>query len=427
MDASTPFDCQGRVAQVRNAAASLTISAYQQRDQAIAQLAQRLKTEQNAILEANTLDLETSRELAISGLLLNWLKLTPERIHNAAQILEHLSVLPTPTLTRLSTYQGMASSHQAWQVTPLGVLGFVYEAFPELALILGGMCLKTGNGLLLRGSSESANTNQVLATLLSETLEEANLPAAIQALPCDRSVPLKDLVADTQIDCIVPYGRPSFIQPLMRQATIPIFNPVMGNCYLFWSASSSNEWVRSIIMGSHQGLPDAVNAVEKVLVDVNVKRPLLNLLWSDLSEKGFELRGDPEMAAEFPDHLTPTTDEEWHQPYLRKVVAFKWVPQLSTAIHWINTHSSGHADCIATESYAESRQFTLAVHSATVHINACPRFSRQSSGPHGTVALGMCGRGGFRPGPMSLGSLLSTKQIIHGESATPQGLLDGSG
>ncbi|NCJ05083.1 gamma-glutamyl-phosphate reductase [Synechococcales cyanobacterium C] len=416
MDASATVDLLEVIARVRHGASGLGVSAYQQRDQAIAQLAQRVKSEQNAILEANTLDLETSRELAISGLLLTWLKLTPERIHNTIQILEHLAVLPTPTLTRLSTYQGMASSHQGWQVTPLGVIGLLYEAFPELALILGGMCLKTANGLLLRGGSEATHTNQILAELMADTLEQAQLPpTSIQALPCDRSVPLKDLVVQSQIDAIVPYGRPSFTQPLIRQATLPIFNPVMGNCYLFWSASSSNELVRTILVGSHQGLPDAVNAVEKVLVDINVKRPLLNLLWSDLTERGFELQGDAEMAAEFPDHLTLANPEDWQQPYLRKVVAFKWVAHLTEAIDWINTHSSGHADCIATESYRESRQFTLAISSATVHINACPRFSRQSSGPHSTVALGMCGRGGFRPGPIGLGSLLTTKQILHGE------------
>ena len=415
MDSSRNFDLPTTVHDARRAALVLAQASSQVRNQTLMLLVDKLNAAHNDLLEANTIDLETSRELAIPSIVLNWLKLTPERLHSVARLLEQLANLPDPLVSRRSSASSMTAQSYA-QAVPLGLIGCIYEALPELALILAGMCLKTGNCLLLKGGNEAGSSNQVIADLLQATLAKSDLPATcVQTLPTDRAVTLQDVVTqEAGIDLVIPYGRPNLVQQVVKLATMPVLRSAVGNCYLRWSESGSSELARSMIIDSHQGAPDAVNAIEKVLLSSNINTSRLTLMWNKLREQGFELKGDAELVAEFPD-LTLATKQEWDQPYLQKTVAFKRVDPFRAAIDWINTHSSGHADCLVTDSYHESQQFARAVNSATLYINASPRFSRQYSGPGGTAALGMGGRGGFNPGVISLDSFITSKQIVQGE------------
>ncbi|MFM6026066.1 MAG: gamma-glutamyl-phosphate reductase, partial [Dolichospermum sp.] len=197
-----------------------------------------------------------------------------------------------------------------------------------------------------------------------------------------------------------------------RQATCPVLKSAMGNCYLYWSVNSSLEMVRSMIIDSHESEPDPVNAIEKVLIHRQALPSSLLVLWSSLKEKGFELKGDAELVAAFP-QLQLVKDEEWGTPYLTKTVTFKLVDSLESAIAWINQYSSSHADSIVTESYQESRQFALGVNSASIYINTSPRFSRHSSRGE-TVFLGMSNQKGRRRGFISLETLTTVKHIIQG-------------
>ncbi|MEO0373060.1 MAG: gamma-glutamyl-phosphate reductase [Cyanobacteria bacterium P01_A01_bin.17] len=409
MDASSTADPATTLYQIRRAATTLGKADSQTRNQAIQRLAEALREHQNELLEANTLDLEMSRELAVPSIVLNWLKLTPERLSRVGAILDQLVHLPDPLVSRptvLPAAQGYA------RATPLGIVGFVYEAFPELPLLLAAMCWKTGNGLLLQGDMASRNSNQFVVELLQQILSQTRLPeACVQVSSSDLNQGMQNLAA---VDLVIPYGRPRFIQQIHQQAKVPTLCPTIGNCYLYWSESCNSEQARCLILDSHIGCPEAINAIEKVLIPPSLKTSRLTLLWGALKEQGFELRGDAEMVAEFPD-LTLATKEEWHQPYLRKTVAFRRVADLDHAVQWINIHSHGQADCLATESYAESRQFALNIQSATTYINASPRFSRQCGGPQGTVALGTCSRRSLYPGVISLQTLLATKQIIQGD------------
>jgi glutamate-5-semialdehyde dehydrogenase len=415
MDASSTFDPAARLHQIRRAATTLGKTDSQTRNQVIQRLAEELREHQNELLEANTLDLEMSRELAVPGVVLNWLKLTPERLSRVGSILDQLVHLPDPLMSHpmmLPTAQGYM------QATPLGIVGLVYEAFPELPLLLAAMCWKTGNGLLLQGDMAGRNSNQFVVELLQKILGEIGLPeACVQVSGTDYNQGMQTLAA---VDLVIPYGRPRFIQQMHQQARVPTLCPTMGNCYLYWSESCHSEQARTLILDSHVGCPEAVNAIEKVLIPPALKTSRLTLLWGALKEQGFEIRGDAEMVAEFPD-LILATKEEWHQPYLQKTVAFRRVADLDHAVQWINAHSHGQADCLATESYAESRRFALNIQSATTYINASPRFSRQWGGPQGTVALGTCSRRSLYPGVISLQTLLATKQIIQGNDGAGAG------
>lgn len=387
------------------------------RSQALQIMAEALNERQNDILEANTLDLETSREMAVPDLVLDWLKLTPERLQTAMQILRRLAELSDPIQQVLNIPSYQVDQCQTYcQLTPLGVIALIYEAFPEMGIIAAGLCIRTANSLILRGGAEASHTNQVIAETLKLAIEDAGLPIdCIQVLPPEHGDQIRELVVQDQyINLVIPYGRSSLVQQVIRQATAPVLKTAIGNCYLYWSPSGSIEIARWMILDSHQSIPDAVNAIEKVLIHQHHSPTSLMMLWSSLKEKGFILRGDSVLAAEYPEVFSAKAEEsEWNQAYLNRTIAFKAVDSLETAIAWINRHSSGHVDCLATESYQESRQFALGAGSAMTYINASPRFYRNPKGG-GPIALGVSNQKGHRRGLISVETLTTIKNIVQG-------------
>ncbi len=377
-------------------------------------MAQALQANRDAILEANTLDLEACREMAIPELMLDWLKLTPERLQNAIQSLARLAELPDPIRRVLYTPHQLSQSQAYSQLMPLGVVALVYEGFPELGIIAAGLCVKTGNALILRGGSEASYSNQAIVDVLRSALHTAGFPQGVlDLIPADLGSSIRELVTqDRYLNLVIPYGRPSLVQDVVQQATAPVLKAAIGNCYLYWAPSGELETTRWMITDSHYNDPDAVNAIEKVLIQRDHSRSALTRLWSSLREKGFAIRVDAELAREFPD-IPLATDSEWSQPYLTRTVAFKVVDNLETAIAWINQHSSGHADCLVTESYRESHQFSISVTSASIFLNTSPRFSHNPKQAD-AVFLGMSNQKGYRRGLIGMEALTTIKQIVQG-------------
>jgi glutamate-5-semialdehyde dehydrogenase len=377
-------------------------------------MARALECSFDDILEANTLDLEASREMAVPELILDWLKLTPNRLEATVNLLERLGELSDP-LRRVRTADYQQEDSQSYtQLMPLGVIGFIYEALPELGAIAAGFCLKTGNSLILKGSTEASHSNRAIAEILQTAILDAGLPnGCVELVTAEHSTSIRDLVTqEDYLSLVIPYGRSSLIQQVVRQATCPVLKSAMGNCYLYWSLNGSLEMVRWMILDSHESEPDPVNAIEKVLIHRQSLPSSLSALWNSLKDRGFQLRGDGELVQAFP-QLQLVQDEEWGTPYLNKTIAFKLVDTLDSAIAWINQYSSSHADAIATESYQESRQFALGVNSASTYINASPRFARNSSRGD-AVFLGMSNQRGHSRGFISLETLTTVKHIIQG-------------
>lgn len=385
------------------------------RSRGVQAMAQALSNSFDDILEANTLDLEASREMAVPEIIWEWLKLTPERLQSAIQILQRIGELSDPIRRVMNASYQLDHSQTYCQLMPLGVIALIYEAFPELGAIAAGFCLKTGNSLILRGGSEASQSNFVIAQALQTALDEAGLPeGCLELLPSEQGASIRDLVTqDRYLNLVIPYGRPTLVQQIMQQSTAPVLKSAMGNCYLYWSATGSLDMVRWVILDSHASEPDPVNAIEKILINRYQKPSALVVLWNSLKDKGFELRGDEELVAEFPQQLKLAADSEWNQPYLDKVIAFKVVDSMEEAIAWMNHYSSGHADCLVTESYQESRQFALGVDSSSVYINSSPRFSRNPKRGD-AVFLGMSNQKGYRRGMINLETLTTTKQIVQG-------------
>ncbi len=410
-------DCPEPIASAKrayHAALKLGSTKGVDRSRAVLAMAQALQRSFDDILEANTLDLEASREMAVPELILEWLKLTPKRLEATVDILQRLGELSDPLRrVRHADYQ-LEDSQTYSQLMPLGVIAFIYEAFPELAAIAAGLCVKTGNSLILKGSTEASHSNAAIGEALQTAIAEVGLPVGcIELITAEHGTSIRDLVIQDQyLNLVIPYGRSSLLQQVVRQSTAPVLKSAMGNCYLYWSPNGSLEMVRWMIIDSHQSEPDPVNAIEKVLIHRQALPSFLSVLWNSLKDQGFEIRGDAELVETF-SHLRLAKDEEWGNAYLTKIVAFRLVDNLEAAITWINQHSSGHADCIVTESYQESRQFALGVNSASSYINASPRFSRKLSRGD-SVFLGMSNQKGHRRGFISLESLTTTKHIVQG-------------
>lgn len=386
-----------------------------ERSRAVKAMAQGIQLAFDEILEANTLDLETSREMAVSEQILRWLKLTPERLEVAVEVLEQLAEAADPILQVTNASYQLNPSQTYCQRMPLGVVALIYEAFPELGAIAAGFTLKTGNSLILRGCGTSSHSSVVITKILHSALEDSGLPVnCVQLIDTDDTDGIARLVnKDQYINLVIPYGRPGLISKVSQLATIPVLRSAMGNCYLYWSPSGDLELTRNVIIDSHTSVPDPVNSIEKVLISSKHNPSLLGRLFNNLKEKGFILKGDIDLVVNFPDYLLATPETEWNKPYLEKVVAFKIVEDLSSAIAWINSHSSGHADCIVTESYRESRQFAMNSDSALIYINSSPRFSRNPKQGE-SVFLGVSNQKGQRRGLISLETFTTLKQVVQG-------------
>ncbi|MBD2210247.1 glutamate-5-semialdehyde dehydrogenase [Calothrix sp. FACHB-156] len=396
------------------ASLKLGIAKGVDRSRAVLAMARAIERAFDDILEANTLDLEASREMAVPELILDWLKLTPKRLETTVEILQRLGELSDP-LRRVRNAEYQQDDSQSYsQLMPLGVIGFIYEAFPDLGAIAAGLCIKTGNSIILKGSTEASHSNEAIANVLQNAITEVGLPAGcLELITTEHGASVRDLVVQDQyLNLVIPYGRSTLVQQVMRQATCPVLKSAMGNCYLYWSLNSSLEMVRWMIIDSHESDPDPVNAIEKVLIHRQALPSSLAVLWNSLKDKGFEVKGDAELVEAFP-QLQLAKEAEWGTAYLTKTVAFKLVDSLEAAIAWINQYSSGHADCIVTESYQESRQFALGVNSASTYINASPRFSRNPSRGD-SIFLGMSNQKGHRRGFISLETLTTVKHIVQG-------------
>ena len=428
----SPEDLTGFIYKSHAAALQLMQISTRDRDNLLLEIANGIKKHKNTILEANTLDLEASREMAVPELVLEWLKLTPERLNNTIECLIQLANLPDP----LTLHVGI----NGYQRVPLGVVAFVYEGFPQLGLIAAGMCLKVGNAIILKGGSEGTHTQEAIAAITKDILISKHFPEASMAC-VPKGVVLKELIVQEKyLRLVIPYGRPSFVQQVSKQATISALPISMGNCYLYLAPSGNLSFAKEIILNSRKGDPDAVNAIEKMVVHRSwLDRDLDGRFghWiTSLKKQGLVVRGCAETKAYFqqflektgavssnsiPDLLNQTIEleETWGQAYLDERIAIKIVDDTEAAIAWINQYSSGHADVLLTDSLSERDRLVSRINSSTIFVNAHSRFSRCSKlGDSGNakIALGMSSlktRGASRyPGVIDIYALTTMKQVL---------------
>ncbi|MEL7050275.1 MAG: aldehyde dehydrogenase family protein [Cyanobacteria bacterium J06588_5] len=396
------FDLTEALTPVRSATDQLNTD--EQHSVVLSAMGKAISDRQDDILEANTLDLEISRDMAVPELVVDWLKLTPERVQTAANIFQRLANLDGGDAAGEGDYGNGVSR-------PVGIVGFIYEAFPDLGAIAAALCIRTGNALVLRGGAEASRTNQIITSILQTTLSEVGLPTALICAIDSNDISRLELAQHSDIDLIIAHGRPSLVEQIVQSASVPVLPSRMGNCYLYWSASASLDTVYSMIIESHSGTPDAVSRIEKVLVHESHSDNTLTRLWNRLQENDFTLKAETSLASG--SILEAAEPLDWGSAYLKRTIAFRSVKNSAQAVSWINHHSSGHADSIATADYAESRAFALGCRSASIYINTSPKFVRNAKRTC-DIALGLSDRKGNTGGRIGMGALRERQRILYG-------------
>ncbi|MEM6451218.1 MAG: gamma-glutamyl-phosphate reductase [Cyanobacteria bacterium P01_D01_bin.105] len=406
------FELAGVNPSLKHGSAALS-DATVLRARALTAMGETLARHQDDILEANTLDLEISRDMAVPELVVDWLKLTPERLQKVVSIFQKLAV------SGVGCVGGGPSAHISaqYRICPVGTVGFIYEAFPDLGAIAAALCICTGNALVLKGGSEASRTNQIIANLLRDTLEDVGLSAELIFPIESTEVSRQDVSRCSDIDLIIAHGRPSLVDQVVKQASVPVIPSRMGNCYLYWSASGSLDRVYQIVLDSHGGEPDAVNRIEKVLIHESHSHHAVVRLWNRLQEGGFEVVADKVLTAlhnaSAAEESGAVSVQEWKHAYLKNKVALCQVSDITAAIEWINTHSSGHADSIVTTDYTESQQFMHGCRSSAVYINTSPKFVRNASHAD-VIALGASNYKGIAGGLIGIDAMQVRQRIFHG-------------
>ncbi len=405
----------------KTASRTLATASSAVKDAALHAIADALVREESRVLEANAKDVSREEERGMSAGLLDRLTLNSERIVGIAQALRDLAALPDPVgdVVRGSTLPNGLRLRQV-QV-PMGVVGMIYEARPNVTVDAAGIGLKSGNAVILRGGSAALESNTALVGVISETLEAAGLPGdlvqSIDAYGRPGAVAL--MHARGLVDVLVPRGGADLIRTVVQESTVPVIETGVGNCHVYVDKDVNEDEALAIVMNSKTDRVGVCNAAETILINEVVSGTFVPRLVSSLSEAGVVIHGDEQVSALAPVgiEIIPASDEDWAKEYLALEVAVGVVQDLDAAIAHIQRWSSGHTDAICTTALGASERFTAEIDSAVVNVNASTRFT--DGGQFGLGAeIGISTQKLHARGPMGLGELTTTKWIVLGDGQT---------
>lgn len=393
----------------RVAARVLAQATTAEKNEALHASADALLAAADTVLAANGEDLVAAKAAGTAESLLDRLRLTKDRIDGIASGLRQVAGLPDPVgdVVRGSTLPNGLEIRQVR--VPLGVVGMVYEARPNVTVDAFGLALKSGNAALLRGSSSAARSNAALVAVLREALAAQGLPAdAVQLLPSeDRSSVTHLIQARGLVDVVIPRGGAGLINAVVRDAQVPTIETGTGNCHVYVHAAADLDMAEQILVNAKTRRPSVCNAAETVLIDSAIADTALPRLTQALTDKGVTLHGDlPGMV--------PATDADWGAEYLTLDIAVKVVDGLDAAVDHINTWGTGHTEAIVTGDLAAARAFTGRVDAAAVMVNASTAFTDGEQFGFG-AEIGISTQKLHARGPMGLPELTTTKWVVWGE------------
>jgi glutamate-5-semialdehyde dehydrogenase len=399
----------------RVAAVTLATTPRAVKDRALLGMADALVARTPEILEANAADLAAGREAGLSDAILDRLGLTRARVVAIAGALREMAALPDPVgeVVRGSTLPNGLELRQIR--VPFGVVGMIYEGRPNVTVDAAGICLKSGNAALLRGSSSAANSNAALVTILREALEVAGLPAdAVQLLDSSTRDSVKELMrARGLVDVLIPRGGASLIRAVVEESTVPVIETGVGNCHVYVDAAADLDKAVAIALNSKTQRLSTCNTAESLLVHADVADAFLPRMLAAFAAAGVTVHGSPEVAAHSADVL-PATDDDFATEYLSADISAAVVPSLAAAVDHIRRYGTQHTEAIVTESLGAAREFVAAVDAAAVMVNASTRFT--DGGEFGFGAeIGISTQKLHARGPMGLPELTSTKYVVTGD------------
>ena len=407
---------------VRARAASLALAPAPtaQKDAALRALARLLPAAEGELLAANAVDVEAARATGLSAASLDRLTLTPARIAHLAESVAQVATLPDPVGQVLEAWTRPNGLRIRQVRVPIGVIGIIYEARPNVTIDCAVLCLKSGNACILRGGKEIFNTNTALAALVQRALAEAGLPAdAVQLIPTTDRAALNHLLKlDTLIHCIIPRGGESLIRFVAENSTIPVIKHYTGVCFVYVDRAADPAMAEAILVNAKTQRPGVCNAAEQLLVHADIAATVLPRLAAALAALGVTLRTDAAagaiLAAAAPAIPAEAASEaDFRAEFLDLVIAVRVVPDLEAAVAIINRDGSGHTDVIVTADEAAARRFQAAVDSAVVPWNASTRFNDGFEFGFG-AEIGISTDRLHARGPMGLNELCSYKYLIDG-------------
>ncbi|GGU58511.1 gamma-glutamyl phosphate reductase [Streptomyces albospinus] len=403
----------------KEAAAVLAPLPRAARDGALLAIADALVAQTDAIVAANARDVEKARAAGTSPSIVDRLTLTAERIAAIADDVRKVVALPDPVgeVVRGSTLPNGLDLRQVR--VPLGVIGIIYEARPNVTVDAAALCLKSGNAVLLRGSSSAYASNSALVDVLRGAVESAGLPAdAVQLVPGESRDSVRELMrARGLVDVLIPRGGAALIRTVVEESTVPVIETGTGNCHVYVDEAADLDMAIDILINSKAQRPSVCNAAETVLVHAGIAEKFLPRALEALTQAGVVVHGDAAWQQAGPGLVAPATDEDWATEYLSYDIAAAVVPDLDAAVAHIRRWTSGHTEAIVTGSQAAARRFTQLVDSTTVAVNASTRFT--DGGQFGFGAeIGISTQKLHARGPMGLPELTSTKYIVTGDGHT---------
>ena len=399
----------------RQAAGTLALATREAKDAALRAMAEALVARAPEILAANAADLAAARESGMAEAMQDRLKLTEARIDGVADGLRTVAGLPDP-VGEVLRGGNLPNGLEIRQVrVPMGVVGMVYEGRPNVTVDAAGLALKSGNAVLLRGSSSAERSNTALVAVLRDALTAAGFPAdAVQLLPChDRATVRHLITARGLVDLVIPRGGAGLINTVVEQATVPTIETGVGNCHVYVDATADLDQAEAIVLNSKTRRPSVCNAAETLLVHEVVAAEFLPRILRALNENGVTVHGDETVQAAG-GNVTPAEPADWDTEYLALDIAAKVVGSLDEAIAHIAAHSSGHTDAIVTADITAARQFTARVDSAAVMVNASTAFTDGAEFGMG-AEIGISTQKLHARGPMGLAELTSSKWVVWGE------------
>ena len=366
------------------------------------------------ILNANGEDVAAGEAAGMRPSLLDRLRLTEERIAAMAQAVREVAAAPDP-VGRVLSGEVRPNGLQLQKVTvPLGVIGIIYEARPNVTSDAAALCLKAGNAVILRGGKEAFRSNQAVAEVLRDALEAGGLPRdGVQLVQDTSRQSAGELMALTQyLDVLIPRGGAGLIRSVKENAKVPVIETGVGNCHAYVDASADLRMAAEVVYNGKCSRPSVCNALETLLVHKDIAEQALPLMQSRLSEKQVELRGCERTRAILPG-ITPATEEDWETEYGDYILAVKVVDSLEEALAHIAKYSSGHSEVILTQNYQAAQRFLEEVDAAAVYVNASTRFT--DGGEFGLGAeIGISTQKLHARGPMGLPELCSWKYVVTG-------------
>ena len=378
-------------------------------------MADALECGSAGLIVENARDLEAGRAKGLSSAMLDRLMLDPKRISGIAAALREVAALPDPVGEVTKMWKRPNELMVGKMRIPLGTIGIIYEARPNVTADAAALCLKAGNAVVLRGGSEAIHSNRAIVEILHSVMQRMGLPeAGLSLIPfTEREGVLEMLKQEELIDLIIPRGGESLIRFVVENSRIPVIKHYKGVCHVFVDSSADFDKATAIIVNAKTQRPGVCNALETLLVHREAAAEFIPRIAAKLAELGVELRGDDEFRTHAPS-ATPATEEDWYAEYLELILACRVVDDMDAAIAHINQYGSLHTEAIITRDYANAQRFLREVNSSCVVVNASTRFA--DGGQLGLGAeIGISTTKLHSFGPMGLEDLTTTKFIVYGD------------